>query len=51
MRLLLVEDDRALGRGVVGFLRSEHFTVDWITDGETALQQLSEPYAVIVLDL
>jgi DNA-binding response OmpR family regulator len=51
MRLLLVEDDRALGRGVVSFLRSETFTVDWVMDGETALQQLSEPYAVIVLDL
>ncbi len=51
MRLLIVEDDKALGRGVVSFLRSEQFTVDWVLDGETALQQVSEPYAVIVLDL
>jgi DNA-binding response OmpR family regulator len=51
MRLLFVEDDEALGRGVVAFLRSENFTVDWVTDGETALDQLAEPYSVIVLDL
>ena len=51
MRLLFVEDDKALGRGVVAFLRSEQFTVDWVTDGETALEQLAEPYSVIVLDL
>jgi len=51
MRLLFVEDDEALGRGVVAFLRSENFTVDWVTDGETALEQLAEPYSVIVLDL
>jgi two-component system response regulator TctD len=51
MRLLIVEDDRALGRGLVSFLRAENFTVDWVLDGETALQQLAEPYAVIVLDL
>jgi DNA-binding response OmpR family regulator len=51
MRLLFVEDDKALGRGVVAFLRSEQFTVDWVTDGETALEQRAEPYSVIVLDL
>lgn len=51
MRLLIVEDDKALGRGVVSFLRSEKFTVDWVVDGEGALEQASEPYAVIVLDL
>lgn len=51
MRLLFVEDDKALGRGVVTFLRSEQFTVDWVTEGQTALEQLSEPYSVIVLDL
>ncbi len=51
MRLLFVEDDKALGRGVVAFLKSEQFTVDWVTDGETALEQLAEPYSVIVLDL
>lgn len=51
MRLLIVEDDKALGRGVVSFLRSEKFTVDWVVDGEGALEQAAEPYAVIVLDL
>ena len=51
MRVLFVEDDKALGRGVVAFLRSEGFTIDWVEDGETALQEAGEPYAVIVLDL
>lgn len=51
MRLLIVEDDKALGRGLVSFLRSEKFTVDWVVDGEGALEQAAEPYAVIVLDL
>jgi len=51
VRILIVEDDKALGRGVVAFLRAEGFAVDWLLDGETALQEASEPYAVIVLDL
>jgi len=51
MRILVVEDDKALGRGVVAFLKSEGFTVDWVQTGEAALDELSEPYAVIVLDV
>jgi len=51
MRVLVVEDDKALGRGLVSFLRSEQFTVDWVQSGEDALQQVAEPYTVIVLDL
>ena len=51
MRVLIVEDDKALGRGIVGYLRAEAFTIDWVLDGETAVQQAAEPYAVIVLDL
>ena len=51
MRILVVEDDKALGRGVVAFLKSEGFTVDWVQTGEAALDESSEPYAVIVLDV
>ncbi|EJL36386.1 response regulator with CheY-like receiver domain and winged-helix DNA-binding domain [Caulobacter sp. AP07] len=51
MRILVVEDDKALGRGVVAFLKSEGFTVDWVQTGESALDESSEPYAVIVLDV
>jgi two-component system response regulator TctD len=51
MRVLIVEDDKALGRGLVGFLRSEGFAVDWVLDGQTALAEAAEPYAVIVLDV
>jgi two-component system response regulator TctD len=51
MRVLIVEDDKALGRGLVSFLKSEGFTVDWVLDGQTAITEADEPYAVIVLDL
>ncbi|CAN5455347.1 response regulator transcription factor [soil metagenome] len=51
MRVLVVEDDKALGRGVVAFLKSEGFTVDWAQTGEAALDEIDEPYAVIVLDV
>jgi two-component system response regulator TctD len=51
MRILVVEDDKALGRGVVAFLKSEGFTVDWVQTGQAALDESSEPYAVIVLDV
>jgi len=51
MRILVVEDDKALGRGVVAFLKAEGFAVDWVQTGESALDESSEPYAVIVLDV
>ena len=40
MRVLIVEDDKALGRGIVGYLRAEAFTIDWVLDGETAFLSL-----------
>ena len=33
MRLLLVEDDPALGEGIRTALKPEGYTVDWLQDG------------------
>lgn len=52
MRLLLVEDDPALGEGIRAALKPEGYTVDWLQDGVTALHALThESFAVVVLDL
>ena len=36
MRILLVEDDRALGEGIRTALKPEGYTVDWLQDGASA---------------
>ncbi|MBB2495192.1 response regulator [Aquipseudomonas ullengensis] len=52
MRLLLVEDDKALGEGVRLGLRQEGYTVDWLEDGASAVHALlSESFDLLVLDL
>ncbi|MBY0577778.1 MAG: response regulator [Burkholderiales bacterium] len=52
MRILLVEDDEALGDGVRVGLAQERFTVDWVRDGKEALAALeAESYALMILDL
>jgi len=52
MRLLLVEDDEMLGKAVKAGLKQDGYTVDWLTDGESALQALeSDDFDVIVLDI
>lgn len=52
MRLLLVEDDELLGKAVKAGLRQGGYTVDWLTDGESALQALhSDEFDVMVLDI
>jgi two-component system, OmpR family, response regulator QseB len=52
MRLLLVEDDKALGEGLRLGLRPEGYTVDWLQDGASALHALlSETFDLLVLDL
>lgn len=52
MRLLLIEDDVSLGRGLRDGLALDDLAVDWITDGETAGQVLRrERFDVVVLDL
>ncbi|QKE62682.1 response regulator [Aquipseudomonas campi] len=52
MRLLLVEDDKALGEGLRLGLRQEGYTVDWLQDGASAVHALlSESFDLLVLDL
>jgi two-component system response regulator QseB len=52
MRLLLVEDDRALAQGIRVALSSEGYTLDWLEDGISALHSLrSESFDLLVLDL
>ena len=52
MRLLLVEDDPMIGRAVLDVLRSEHYAVDWVRDGDAAQSAVAaEPYDLVLLDL
>ncbi len=52
MRLLLVEDDTALGEGLRTGLREEGYTIDWLQDGASALHALTqEAFDLVILDL
>jgi|SRR5580704_349844 two-component system OmpR family response regulator len=52
MRVLLVEDDRMVGLAVQQALKDAAYAVDWVTDGETAMEAAgSETYEAILLDL
>lgn len=52
MRILIVEDDAALARGLAAALRLSGFAVDHGADGaEAAALAASEPYSLVVLDL
>jgi two-component system response regulator TctD len=52
MRILIVEDDAALARGLMGSLRLAGYAVDHQGDGaEAARLATTEPYALVVLDL
>jgi two-component system OmpR family response regulator len=52
MRILVVEDDEALARGLTGFLRADGWAVDHVEDGESAVNEAStEPYSALVLDV
>lgn len=52
MRLLLVEDDEQLGRGICRALMRDGHQVDWLTDGAQALAAIrAETFEVIILDL
>lgn len=51
-RILLVEDDPSLARGLAATLSAAGHAVDIAADGETACQMATdEPYALITLDL
>ena len=52
MRILLVEDDRLLGAGIQAGLQQQQWVVDWLQDGQAALQALiTTSYALVVVDL
>ena len=51
IRILLVEDERAIGDFVVRGLREEGFTVEWASDGDSGWHELSTAtWDVILLD-
>lgn len=51
-RILLIEDDHALSRGLAASLKAAGYAVDPVYDGEAALELAhDEPYALITLDL
>ena len=51
-RILLVEDDAALVRGLAAILRGDGYSVDTAHDGPSALALVrDEPFAVILLDV
>ncbi|SHK15686.1 two component transcriptional regulator, winged helix family [Bradyrhizobium lablabi] len=52
MRVLLVEDDRMVGAAVAQALKDAAYAVDWVTDGQTAIEAAEvESYDVMLLDL
>ncbi|MDG9928019.1 MULTISPECIES: response regulator [unclassified Pseudomonas] len=52
MRVLLVEDDRALAQGIRVALRGEGYTLDWVADGLEASHALRcERFDLVLLDL
>lgn len=51
-RILLIEDDPSLARGIAATLRNAGHTIDTADDGEGGLMMAAEePYALITLDL
>jgi DNA-binding response OmpR family regulator len=52
MRLLIVEDDAALARGLLKAFRGDGLAVDHVSKGQDALDIVKlEPYSAIILDL
>lgn len=52
MRILLVEDDRMIGAAVAEALKDAAYAVDWVQDGELAVEAIrSETYEIALLDL
>ena len=50
-RILLVEDDAALGQQVVDALSRAGFEPDWVQDGDDARELRPDDYRLIILDL
>ncbi len=54
MRLLIVDDEEQLAQSLKKALEREGYTVDYLTDGESALQRIElykDDYDLIILDL
>lgn len=52
MRILLVEDDELLAEGIRKSIAGEGYTIDWLDNGESALDVLSfEHFDTVILDL
>lgn len=52
MRVLLIEDDRMVGAAVEQALKDAAYAVDWVTEGELAVQAAeTETYEIALLDL
>lgn len=52
MRVLLVEDDRMIGDAVHQALKDAAYAVDWVRDGQSAINTLeSQTYGLVLLDL
>lgn len=52
MRILLVEDDRMIAAAVTQALRDASYAVDWVADGQAALDATAaETYDLALLDL
>ena len=52
MRMLLVEDDQALAKGIRVALRGEGYRLDWVEDGASALHAVrTEQFDLMLLDL
>lgn len=52
MRVLVIEDDATLGRGLQEFLIQQGYAVDWLPDGDRVLGAVSaQSYDLLLLDL
>ncbi|VWX54596.1 Transcriptional regulatory protein PmrA [Novosphingobium sp. 9U] len=52
LRVLIVEDDRSLARGMEALMATAGFALDCVSSGEEAIGvAVSEPYNLIILDL
>ena len=52
MRVLLVEDDPMIGNAVLAALKDASYAVDWLRNGQTAINSLSsQHYDLVLLDL
>jgi two-component system OmpR family response regulator len=52
MRVLLVEDDKMIGAAVLEALKDAAYAVDWVRDGDLAIEAIrNETYDIALLDL